>query len=146
MFKKGLLALALVFSLPVFAAEHWIDVRVPEQYQQEHVQGAINIPLKEVKERIATAVPDKNDTVKVYCNAGRQSGQAKEILSEMGYTHVENAGGLKDIAMSKVKRIHHERRLCAVFFSVTPYLHPHRLFASAHKYAFSLVKNDFLRD
>ncbi|STE86492.1 phage shock protein E (rhodanase-like protein) [Escherichia coli] len=59
MFKKGLLALALVFSLPVFAAEHWIDVRVPEQYQQEHVQGAINIPLKEVKERIATAVPDK---------------------------------------------------------------------------------------
>ncbi|HCS1940738.1 TPA: thiosulfate sulfurtransferase PspE, partial [Shigella boydii] len=23
MFKKGLLALALVFSLPVFAAEHW---------------------------------------------------------------------------------------------------------------------------
>ncbi len=40
MFKKGLLALALVFSLPVFAAEHWIDVRVPEQYQQEHVQGA----------------------------------------------------------------------------------------------------------
>ncbi|HCN6990595.1 TPA: thiosulfate sulfurtransferase PspE, partial [Escherichia coli] len=24
MFKKGLLALTLVFSLPVFAAEHWI--------------------------------------------------------------------------------------------------------------------------
>lgn len=125
-----------MFSLPVFAAEHWIDVRVPEQYQQEHVQGAINIPLKEVKERIATAVPDKNDTVKVYCNAGRQSGQAKEILSEMGYTHVENAGGLKDIAMPKVKvkRIHHERRLCAVFCHTL--LHPHRLFASAHKYAF----------
>ena len=41
MFKKGLLALTLVFSLPVFAAEHWIDVRVPEQYQQEHVQGEI---------------------------------------------------------------------------------------------------------
>ena len=60
MFKKGLLAPTLVFSLPVFAAEHWIDVRVPEQYQRkEHVQGAINIPLKEVKERIATAVPDK---------------------------------------------------------------------------------------
>ncbi|MBW7396730.1 thiosulfate sulfurtransferase PspE, partial [Escherichia coli] len=55
MFKKGLLALSLVFSLPVLAAEKWIDVRVPEQYQQEHDQGAINIPLKEVKERIDTA-------------------------------------------------------------------------------------------
>lgn len=111
MFKKGLLALTLVFSLPVFAAEHWIDVRVPEQYQQEHVQGAINIPLKEVKERIATAVPDKNDTVKVYCNAGRQSGQAKEILSEMGYTHVENAGGLKtsQCRRSKVNKLLIER-------------------------------------
>ncbi|MEI5090633.1 hypothetical protein RKA26_34480, partial [Pseudomonas aeruginosa] len=31
MFKKGLLALALVFSLPVFAAEHWNDVRVPSR-------------------------------------------------------------------------------------------------------------------
>lgn len=44
MFKKDLLALALVFSLPVFAAEHWIDVRVPEQYQQEHVQGPSIFP------------------------------------------------------------------------------------------------------
>ncbi len=91
-----------MFSLPVFAAEHWIDVRVPEQYQQEHVQGAINIPLKEVKERIATAVPDKNDTVKVYCNAGRQSGKQERSLARWD-THVENAGGLKDIAMPKVK-------------------------------------------
>ena len=80
MFKKGLLALALVFSLPVFAAEHWIDVRVPEQYQQEHVQGAINIPLKEVKERIATAVPDKNDTVKV-CIAMPDASQGKQKRS-----------------------------------------------------------------
>lgn len=39
MFKKGLLALTLVFSLPVFAAEHWIDVRVPEQYQQARSGG-----------------------------------------------------------------------------------------------------------
>ena len=99
MFKKGLLALALVFSLPVFAAEHWIDVRVPEQYQQEHVQGAINIPLKEVKERIATAVPDKNDTVKVYCNAGRQSGQAKEIRWPERHRNAEGQR-LKEFTMS----------------------------------------------
>ncbi|KAF0787077.1 hypothetical protein L243_07805 [Salmonella enterica subsp. enterica serovar Worthington str. BCH-3008] len=26
-------------------AEYWIDVRIPEQYQREHIQGAINIPL-----------------------------------------------------------------------------------------------------
>lgn len=104
MFKKGLLALALMFSLPVFAAEYWIDVRIPKEYQKEHVQGAINIPLKEMKEHIITVVPDKNDTIQVYCNVGRQSEQAKEILNEMGYIHVENAGGIKDIEMPKVKK------------------------------------------
>src|SRR5699024_1496670 len=64
MLKKGVLALALVIGMPVFAAEHWIDVRVPEQYQQQHIQGAVNIPLKEMKARIAAEVPDKTDTVK----------------------------------------------------------------------------------
>lgn len=46
MLKKSVLALALVIGMPVYAAEHWIDVRVPEQYQQQHIQGAVNIPLK----------------------------------------------------------------------------------------------------
>ena len=38
--RKLLLGLALAMALPVFAAEHWIDVRVPQQYQKEHVDGA----------------------------------------------------------------------------------------------------------
>ncbi|WP_224688373.1 thiosulfate sulfurtransferase PspE [Escherichia fergusonii] len=103
MFKKGLFALALAFSVPTFAAEHWIDVRIPEQYQKEHIEGATNIPLKDVKARIAEVVPDKNDTVKLYCNGGRQSGQAKQILIDMGYVNTQNAGGIDRINMPKVK-------------------------------------------
>ncbi len=38
--------------MPLYAAEYWIDVRIPEQYQREHIQGAINIPLKEIKSRL----------------------------------------------------------------------------------------------
>ena len=103
MLKKGVLSLALVIGMPVYAAEHWIDVRVPEQYQQQHIQGAVNIPLKEIKARIVTEVPDKNDTVKLYCNSGRQSGQAKDMLTEMGYTQVTNEGGINQIALPKVE-------------------------------------------
>ena len=77
MLKKGVLALALVIGMPVFAAEHWIDVRVPEQYQQQHIQGAVNIPLKEMKARIAAEVPDKTDTVKLYCNSGLHAGDQR---------------------------------------------------------------------
>lgn len=57
--RKLLLGLALAMALPVFAAEHWIDVRVPQQYQKEHVDGAVNIPLADLKTRIAAEVPDK---------------------------------------------------------------------------------------
>ena len=80
MLKKGVLALALVIGMPVYAAEHWIDVRVPEQYQQQHIQGAVNIPLKEMKARIAAEVPDKNDTVKLYCNSMRLHGMVLNQL------------------------------------------------------------------
>jgi phage shock protein E len=103
MLRKGVFALALIIGLPVFAAEHWIDVRVPEQYQQEHIQGAVNIPLKDLKAKIASEVPDKTDTVKLYCNSGRQSGQAKDMLTEMGYTQVTNEGGIKNINLPKVE-------------------------------------------
>lgn len=70
MLKKGIFALALFVAMPLYAAEYWIDVRIPEQYQREHIQGAINIPLKEIKSHIETVVPDRNDTVKLYCNSG----------------------------------------------------------------------------
>lgn len=46
--------------------------------------------------RIATAVPDKNDTVKVVLQCRTPVRASKRDPSEMGYTHVENAGGLKD--------------------------------------------------
>ncbi|HIC6176534.1 TPA: thiosulfate sulfurtransferase PspE [Salmonella enterica subsp. enterica serovar Braenderup] len=54
MLKKGIFALALFIAMPLYAAEYWIDVRIPEQYQREHIQGAINIPLKEIKSHIET--------------------------------------------------------------------------------------------
>lgn len=103
MFKKGLFALALAFSASAFAAEHWIDVRIPEQYQREHIQGAVNIPLQELTEKIAAQVPDKSDIVHLYCNSGRQSGLAKEALLDMGYTQVFNDGGISRIDKPKVK-------------------------------------------
>lgn len=101
MLRKLLLGLALAVVLPASAAEHWIDVRVAQQYQKEHINGAVNIPLADLKTRIAAEVPDKNDTIKVYCNVGRQSGQAQQMLTEMGYTQVVNAGGLSQIDMPK---------------------------------------------
>ncbi|EFE24025.1 thiosulfate sulfurtransferase PspE [Edwardsiella tarda] len=96
-----LLAGLLTASAPLWAAEYWIDVRVPEQYQQEHVKGAHNIPLSQMEQRIASLTQDKNDTLHLYCNSGHQSGKAQQLLQEMGYQHAINEGGLKQVAKSQ---------------------------------------------
>lgn len=102
--EKRNICVSAIRSHALYAAEYWIDVRIPEQYQREHIQGAINIPLKEIKSHIETVVPDRNDTVKLYCNSGRQSGMAKQMLLDMGYTHAMNMGGISRLDMPKVKK------------------------------------------
>lgn len=84
-------------STAVWAAEHWIDVRTPEQFHQSHVQGAVNIPLKDLSQRIGEVTQDKNDTLYLYCNTGNQSGKAETLLQKMGYKNAVNEGGLKDV-------------------------------------------------
>ena len=96
--KNAMLASAMLMaSTTVWAAEHWIDVRTPDQYQQTHVQGAVNIPLKQLEERIGEVTQDKNDTLYLYCNTGNQSGKSETLLQKMGYKNAVNEGGLKDV-------------------------------------------------
>jgi len=75
----------------------WIDVRTPEEYGQGHLKDAANIPLQEFAERIQSAVPDKNAAVHLYCRSGRRSGQAEQIMRELGYKNVTNQGGYEDL-------------------------------------------------
>lgn len=102
MFKPFMAGALLLCSSVAAAAEYWIDVRIPEQYQSEHIRGAINIPLQHLKEDIAQHVQNKDDTLYLYCNSGRQSGIAKQTLLDMGYTHVLNVGGISRIDKPKV--------------------------------------------
>ncbi|WP_159566924.1 thiosulfate sulfurtransferase PspE [Budvicia diplopodorum] len=98
MLKTCLMAITLLFaSTSALAAEYWIDVRIPPQYEAEHLDGAINIPLKQLKGEIANRVKNKDDTLHLYCNSGRQSGLAKQELLDMGYTNVLNEGGIDGI-------------------------------------------------
>ncbi|MBK5144946.1 thiosulfate sulfurtransferase PspE [Budviciaceae bacterium BWR-B9] len=101
MFKRCLMTIMLIISPLVMAGEHWIDVRIAEQYQAEHIKGAINIPLGQLKEQIASQISNKDDTLHLYCNSGRQSGMAKQLLEEMGYTQVQDEGGINGIDLPK---------------------------------------------
>ena len=96
--KKTLLTGAMLMaSASLWAAEHWIDVRTPDQFQATHVEGAVNIPLKELDARIGEVAKEKNDTLHLYCNTGTQSGKAEKMLRSMGYQNAVNEGGLQDV-------------------------------------------------
>jgi len=65
-----------------------IDVRTQEEYEQGHVQGAVNIPVNEILEKINNVEKDKNKVIIVYCKTGKRSRIAKKLLEEEGYTNM----------------------------------------------------------
>lgn len=73
-----------------------IDVRTPAEYAAGHAPGAINIPHTEIGQRIGETQAAKDDEVIVYCRSGRRSGIAQKVLQGMGYSQVENYGGLDE--------------------------------------------------
>lgn len=74
-----------------------IDVRTASEYQEDHFDGAINIPYDKIKERIGNHVKDKGRKIIVYCRSGGRSHVAAVTLTGMGYTNVVDAGALEEL-------------------------------------------------
>ena len=71
-----------------------IDVRQPEEYQREHIPGAMHIPLLELQQR-ADEVGREPDTNRIfYCHSGGRSRRAANLFGEaMGVANVFNLVG-----------------------------------------------------
>lgn len=92
----GFLAFTLA-ACSMFAPKTvWLDVRSPEEYQQDHMENTENIPHTEIVTRIADLGLDKDAPIKVFCRSGVRAGLALTALEELGYTNVENVGGIED--------------------------------------------------
>ena len=74
-----------------------IDVRTPEEYEQGHIVGAMNIDWKSDSfTDDAASMLDMSKTIAIYCKAGRRSHAAAGKLYTMGYQHiVELQGGFE---------------------------------------------------
>ena len=83
---------------------HWIDVRTAEEFNADHVDGAVNIPYGEINSRIAEVTENKDELIYVYCRSGRRSGIAKDTLDEAGFSNVVNLGGLEDAKKAAASR------------------------------------------
>lgn len=72
-----------------------LDVREQEEYDQGHIPGAVLLPVGTISEETAGAViPEKEDTVLVYCRSGNRSKTAAAALAQLGYTNVYEFGGI----------------------------------------------------
>lgn len=72
-----------------------VDVRSNNEYKKNHIKGAINIPVDEIKNQKRKII-SKNDTIIVYCQSGTRSKKATIELIEMGYNHVYDFGSINN--------------------------------------------------
>ena len=64
-----------------------IAVRTPEEYRENHIEGAVNIPVYEI-DNIKNEIIDPNKVILVYCKTGKRSKIVKQILIQNGYKNV----------------------------------------------------------
>lgn len=71
-----------------------LDVRTVEEFEAGHVDGAVNVPVEdpnELAERWEELPRDR--AIVVYCQTGRRSVTASELLAENGFDEVYNVVG-----------------------------------------------------
>jgi len=76
-----------------------VDVLPKDHYEQEHIKGAISLPLEEIGKRAKTIFKAKDELIVVYCASFEcpASTQAAQKLMSLGYTNVRDfKGGLQD--------------------------------------------------
>ena len=72
-----------------------VDVRTPQEFAEGSAEGAINIPLDQVEQRLAEF--EGKGQIVVFCRSGSRSSQAKSILEKHGYTNITNGGSWEQV-------------------------------------------------
>jgi hydroxyacylglutathione hydrolase len=67
-----------------------LDVRQPAEWRRRHIRGTQNLPLMQLKSRLATMPREK--TIVTVCASGHRSNAAARTLQRAGY-QVENLKG-----------------------------------------------------
>jgi sulfur-carrier protein adenylyltransferase/sulfurtransferase len=72
-----------------------VDVREPNEYQINRIEGSQLIPLGDIPKRYQEL--DKNDEIVVQCKMGGRSAKAADFLRSVGFTKILNLkGGILD--------------------------------------------------
>ena len=73
-----------------------IDVREIDEYNEGHLDKAINISYTIIKDEISKYVANKDDKIIVYCKSGARSNKAANYLLEAGYNNIFDLGSINN--------------------------------------------------
>ncbi len=71
-----------------------VDVRTPEEFATEHLDGAINVPVDTLGTPMAVDLGAKDLPLVLYCATGRRAAHAAELLRAEGRTRVYELGAM----------------------------------------------------
>ena len=74
-----------------------LDVRTEEEFNNGHLEGALNIPVDNLRDRLSEL--DKNKKIVEYCQVGIRGYIADRILSQNGFKVLNVTGGYKTTSM-----------------------------------------------
>ena len=67
-------------------ASYLVDVRPPAAFKNETIEGAVNIPISDIRNRLGEFPKDKK--IVLFCNTGHTSYYASRILLQNGFNNV----------------------------------------------------------
>ncbi|MFD2720514.1 rhodanese-like domain-containing protein [Hymenobacter monticola] len=70
-----------------------LDVREPWEHEEARMDGAQNIPLGTLPDKLDDLDEWKNQEIIVHCKGGGRSASAKTFLTQQGFTNVRNLLG-----------------------------------------------------
>jgi rhodanese-related sulfurtransferase len=68
-----------------------VDVRAPAEFEENHIKGALNIPVADLRTRYSEL--KKEDHIILICSSGNRSSLGTSILEQKGFTNLYNVAG-----------------------------------------------------
>lgn len=70
-----------------------IDIRTPQEFNQGHIEGAVNINYYDSNFMDQIAKYDKNQPLFIYCRSGNRTSPASRKIADFGFTQINDLEG-----------------------------------------------------